>query len=268
MDTRIPTPIRDILRDYMDLLAHELPGLVTGLYLHGSIALDAFNEHQSDIDFIALLSRRATATDIETLRAVHKTLASKYSRWALEGSYLQWHELGQLEESVAPAPTHHDGKLDGDATFDVNSVTWWVLKYHGIALIGPQPQGLDFEVDWQLLISAMHENLNRYWASYTRKPKRIAWLLSNFGIEWTVLGVLRQYYSFVAHDIISKTGAGEYALTHLPTKWHRLIREALQIRNQLPATPHKSLYNSKVARAADAYNFLRYIIDYCNSLPQ
>ena len=266
MDTRIPTPIHDLLGEYMRLLAQELPGFVTGLYLHGSIALNAFTVHHSDIDFVALLSRRATATDIETLRMLHKTLATSYPRWALEGSYLQWHELGLQEENVTPAPIHHDGTLDGNGVFDVNSVTWWVLKHHGIALLGPQPQELDYAVDWQLLIAAMHENLNSYWASYTRNPKRIAWLLSDFGIEWTVLGVLRQYYSFVAHAITSKTGAGEYALAHLPAKWHRLIQEAIQIRNLPSGTPYKSLYESRVTRAADAYNFLRYIIGHCNSM--
>src|SRR5690606_30049075 len=92
-------------------------------------------------------------------------------------------------------------------------------------------------------------------------PKRIAWLFTNFGIEWTVLGVLRQYYTFVEQEITSKRGAGEYALAHLPSKWHRLIREAIQIREQA----HDSLYRSRAERAFEAYSFLRYIIRFCNA---
>jgi hypothetical protein len=109
----------------------------------------------------------------------------------------------------------------------------------------------------------MRQNLNSYWATFVRKPQRIAWLLTDFGVEWTILGTLRQYYSFVAHDITSKRGAGEYALNHLPAQWHRIVREAVRIRDGVPA----SLYSSRVVRAADAYNFLRFILDYCNSLP-
>ncbi len=264
MDTRIPTPILDLLSDYLNLLENELPGFVTGLYLHGSIALSAFNEDLSDIDFVGLLSRRASADDLDSLQIVHQTIATKYPRWPLEGSYLQWQELGELEESVLPAPVHHDGTLEPSGKFDVNSVTWWVLKHRGISLIGPQPQDLGIEVNWELLVTRMLENLNTYWADFTRNPRRIAWLLSDDGIQWTILGVLRQYYTFVEHDITSKAGAGEYARTHLPAKWHLLVREAIQIRQQIPS----SRYQSKIARAAEAYNFLRYIIDYCNSLPQ
>jgi hypothetical protein len=263
MDNRIPIVICELLNLYLTHLNHEVPGLVTGLYLHGSIALDAFDETQSDIDFLAFLSRRATAADVKSLRSIHQAIASPYPRWLLEGSYLQWGDLGELSENVAPSITHHENKLVEDDVFDINLVTWWVLKHHGIALIGLQPQDLPFEVDWNLLIARMKENLNTYWAAYAVRPRRIAWLLSDYGIEWIVLGVLRQYYTFVADDITSKSGAGTYALEHLPSKWHRLIREALHIRQGESV----SLYSSKILRAADGYHFLRYMIHYCNTLP-
>lgn len=264
MDKRIPPQLHTLLHDFQSLHTKELPGFMTGLYLHGSIALDAFNDAFSDIDFVAFTSRRATASDVESLAALHKTIAAKHPRWMLEGSYLQWHELGVMEDELLPGPTYHDGKLDPNGKFDINGVTWWVLKHRGIALLGPEPDELPLEVDWDLLITRMKENLNSYWASFIRKPQRIVWLLGEYGIQWTVLGVLRQYYTFVAHDITSKTGAGEYALSHLPSEWHRLIREAIRIRQQTPG----SLYNSKIGRAAEAYRFLRFVIHYCNSLPE
>lgn len=263
MDTRIPPAIRNLLNDYLALLDRQLPGLVTGLYLHGSSALDAFDENHSDIDFIAFLSRRATDDDAEQLRSIHQKIATKHPRWQLEGSYLQWSELGQLEATLTPSPVHHDNDFNARSKFDVNPVTWWLLKHRGIALIGPQPHELTLDVEWERLESWMRGNLNSYWISFIRKPQRIMWLYSDFGIEWTVLGVLRQYYTFVAHDITSKIGAGDYALQHLPQQWHRIIREAIRIRANSPGT----LYGSKLARAVDAYNFLRYIIRYCNTLP-
>jgi hypothetical protein len=263
MDTRVPVSIRELLQAYMRLLETQLPGFVTGLYLYGSIALEAFDENLSDIDFVAFLSRCATPSDLEQLAAIHQTIANHYPRWLLEGTYLQWPELGQLEGQIAPSPIHHDNKFEASGNFDINLVNWWVIKNRGIALIGPQVDELHLLVDWDLLISQMRENLNTYWASYVHKPRRIVWLLTDYGVQWTVLGVLRQYYTFVAHDITSKVGAGDYALSHLPDKWHRIIREAIRIRQQ--ETP--SFYTSKVRRAADNYNFLRYIIDSCNSLP-
>ena len=261
VDTRIPELIRPLLQAYMHLLETKLPGLVTGLYLHGSVALDAFNAAHSDIDFVALLNRRCSESDVESLEEIHCVIAASYPRWKLEGSYLQWQDLGQAERAIAPHPIYHDGELQQMGHFDVNWVTWWVLKNRGIALIGREPNELNFTVDWRHLITDMRQNLNTYWADFTTKPQRIVWLFSDYGIQWTVLGVLRQYYSFMEQDITSKTGAGEYALAHLPTGWHPLIREAIHLREQASG----SLYESRIIRALEAYNFLRYIIRLSNA---
>lgn len=79
---------------------------------------------------------------------------------------------------------------------DLNSVTWWILKNRGIALIGSDPKELAFTVDWDLLITRMVENLNTYWASWTKNPTKMAYLLTDNGIQWAVLGILRQFYTF------------------------------------------------------------------------
>lgn len=263
MDSRIPAQIEPLLHDFLSALATELPGYVTGFYLHGSIALNAFNEHLSDIDFIAFISRLSSERDLKALRTIHKQIAAKYPAWALEGSYLRWESLGQLEETIPPSPVHHDNKFEQAQKFDVNSVTWWVIKNHGIALIGPQPQELDLVVDWDVLVAKMKGNLNTYWAGFTKKPQHIAWLYSDYGVQWVVLGVLRQYYTFVARDITSKMGAGKYALSHMPCRWHRVIQEAIHIREQVP----NSLYSSKLVRAIDAYLFLHHVIRVSNQLP-
>jgi hypothetical protein len=40
---------------------------------------------------------------------------------------------------------------------------------------------------WKLA-GSLKQNLNGYWAGFTRKPSRMAWLLSDYGVQWTVLG--------------------------------------------------------------------------------
>ncbi|MBZ0302050.1 MAG: DUF4111 domain-containing protein [Anaerolineae bacterium] len=86
------------------------------------------------------------------------------------------------------------------------------------------------------------------------------WLGSDWGIQWAVLGVLRQFYSFREGAITSKVGAGDYALQHLPPTWHRLIQEALNIRTQ----SGQCLYRSRLLRMMEAVRFMRYIIQTCN----
>lgn len=262
MSVTVPDPIQPLLEMYVGLVEQTLPGFMEGLYLHGSIALGAFNQRFSDIDFITVGSRRCTDDDVEQLRVVHKKIASAYPQWELNGSYFQWSDLGKFEETVLPHSYHHDGVLYPSGHYEANPVTWWVLKQHGLALLGPHPRALDFAVDWDVLIAGMRQNLNTYWVTFTRHPRRMTWLFVDDGVQWAVLGVLRQFYTFREGDITSKTGAGEYALAHLPVRWHRLVREAIRLQEQ----GGPSLYASRVARAAEAVRFLRYIIQECNAL--
>lgn len=260
--TRIPPIIQPLLNEYLRLTEEKLPGLLTAFYLHGSVALDAFQEHLSDIDFIAVLSRPCTASDLESLANIHHTLAEKYPHWPLSGSYLQSADLGKLTDTMPKHPHYHDGVLYPEGHHDINAVTWWVLKNRGIALLGPEPSTLTYEVDWGKLIADMHQNINTYWASFTTSPTRIVWLWSDYGIQWTVLGVLRQWYTFKENTITSKAGAGAYALMHLPARWHRLIQEAINIREQKLG----SLYRFKLVRAIEAFRFLTEIIRLSNAL--
>jgi hypothetical protein len=261
MPAEIPRLIQPLLEAYLTRMAAELPGFMAACYLHGSVALGAFNPRLSDIDFITVVSRRCTDHDIQRLTAIHRELEQRYPRWPLQGSYFQWGDLGRFEDSIEPCPAYHDGSLHPAAHHDVNPVTWHVLKTRGVALAGPEPGALDFMVDWDRLIAGMHQNLNTYWRRFIRDPRRIAWLWGDYGIQWAVLGVLRQFYTFSEQDITSKTGAGHYALDHLPERWHRIIHESLNIRDQ----PGTSLYRFRVARAFDAFRFLTYVIRTCNT---
>lgn len=148
-------------------------------------------------------------------------------------------------------------------------MTWWVLKHHGIALLGPSPQTLSFTVSWDELVARMYENLNSYWLSWTRTPNRLAQLFTDYGIQWAVLGILRLWYAFrenaicfgsSACAIALKTQAGRYALAHLSNRWHLLIQEAINLRDN----PEHRLYKCRIHRGYDAVKFLHYMIRLCD----
>ena len=260
MDVRIPPSVRPVLDDYVRLMTTRLPGFLEGLYLHGSLALGAFEPPLSDIDFIAVGARRCTPADIACLRSIHTELQRAYPHCLLEGAYLCWEDLGRLE-AVPPHPYIHDGVLRPSGHHDINGVTWWVLSRRGIAVIGPAPNQLGIVVDWDALITAMRHNLQTYWANFAVAPERMVWLLSDYGVQWVVLGVLRQLYTFREHDITAKTDAGRYGLAHLPPRWHALIREALRIRAGAP----QSLYRTCLLRALEAHAFLNVILVSCRT---
>lgn len=89
----------------------------------------------------------------------------------------------------------------------------------------------------------------------------LALLLSDWGIQWAVLGVLRPFYTFRENDITSKEAAGQYALACLPVRWRPLVCEAISLREGSPALS----YRSRLSRAIDARRFLKYIIRECST---
>jgi hypothetical protein len=257
----LPHVVQAVIDDYVTRVQAELPGLMVGMYLHGSLALDAFTPEFSDIDFIAVTSRRCTDGDVEHLAAIHQAVERTHPQPALQGSYLQACDLGKFEDTIEPQPCYSDGVLRPSGHHDINAVTWWLLKNRGVVIVGTDPKELSFSVDWDRLTADMKINLNTYWVRFTHDPARIAWLLSDYGIQWTVLGVLRQYYTFTEKSITSKASAGEYALKHLPVKWHKLVQEALNIRNR----NHATLYRSRLGRGVEAFRFIKLVIRLCNT---
>jgi hypothetical protein len=260
MDQRIPEHIRPTLQGYISLVNHQVPGLMTAFYVEGSIALGGFNEHFSDIDFVTLLNRQPTPTEFATLRNIHRVIRKDYPQWKMSGSYLQSDDLGRCNDRV-DANSCYEGRLRLQGHFDWNSVAGWTLKHHGIAIIGPEPQALPVTIDWERLIKTMRENLNSYWAGWTRRPDALGALLLDRGLQWAVLGVLRQFYSFRENTITTKTKAGEYALTCVPSRWHPLIQDAIDIREGKKA----SAYQFRIVRMMEAVKFLKFIIQTCNA---
>ena len=264
MNAGIPEALQPLFEDYLLTIDQSLPGLLAAFYLEGSLALGAFNERWSDIDFVGVLSRHCTKQEVETLEAIHHRLQSAYPRWQWQGEYLCWEDWVQSGQGRTLSLTYHAGRIQPRTQLDLHtSVTSWTLKHHGLALRGPDPRHLALVVDWGVLLAQIQRNLNTYWASFATQPQRMAWLLTDYGIQWAVLGVLRPWYTLQERDIASKTQAVGYALTRLPHRWHRLIREALHIREQTKG----SFYPSRIGRAIEAVRFVRYVIHACNAKP-
>ena len=160
---RVPPSIRPGLAQYLDALAGRAPGLLSAFYLAGSIGLDAFDVRQSDVDFVAILDRRATAADLDILRAVHRDVARAYPGCKLEGGYMQAADLGRFPPEVAPYPGYHDGRLEPAAYHELSPVTWWLLKRHVVVVFGAHPAALPFSAGWDAVRRYMLANLNTYW---------------------------------------------------------------------------------------------------------
>lgn len=94
----LPIVVNDLLNEYIDLVNEYIPIQLEGLYLHGSLALDAFVEGSSDLDFIAVTHSGLTESELKKAKEIHWILADKYQFPEMDGVYLTQNDLGTLCE--------------------------------------------------------------------------------------------------------------------------------------------------------------------------
>ncbi len=256
---KIPNTVQKVLDLYIDKVNNDLPGLLEGLYLHGSIVIDAYQEGESDVDFVAVTSRELTKEDVSTLKNIHLNLAETCKNPQLDGIYVQASHL------TAEGYFYNEGTF-GKAVHDI-PVTWWLLKNKGITIMGPEASGLPSNVTTEDLTAYVRKNMNDYWATRLSTMEQKQDQLIHYPVkrieaemEWTVLGLLRQFYTLKEENIISKLAAGAYGLRELEPKWHGLIQEAINIRQR---NPERSFITNE-ERVNNTIHFAKALIQFCN----
>ncbi len=266
MKQQIPQLVTEVMNDYISLVNKRFPKLLEGVYIQGSIALDAYVEGSSDIDFVTVMSRRLLEVDIDVLSEIHREIANTYNSIEMDGVYIVWDDLGKLAIHENSYPVYNSGEIRIETY--INPITWWLLKTKGICIVGPERTSFTYETSPRDLTAYVNSNMNSYWANQTTSLESAFGEINKYSkeeidtaIEWSVLGLIRQYYTLKEHDIISKVDAGEYGLKHVPTEWHPIIKEAISIRKGVK----NNHYTSEEQRVKDTIGFSKYIISYCNT---
>lgn len=267
----IPVTVETVINEYINLLKAYFPGILEGVYIHGSIALNAYVEDSSDIDFITIINRRLSEEDFNSLTSIHAIIADKYKKPEMDGVYALYEDIGKLYlnsyDNEIQYAYFNSGQLMVGDYFNFNPITWWVFKEKGINIIGPEPKDFQMNISSQQLLAYVLGNMNSYWANLIQSMENSIIDYINLSIdqvdmeiEWTVLGLLRQYYTLKEKDIISKMDAGKYGLLNLPEEWHAIIKEAMDIRSGIKST----LFHSDEERIHSTIAFSKYIIEHCN----
>ncbi|QTD41862.1 nucleotidyltransferase domain-containing protein [Sporosarcina sp. Te-1] len=265
MDSRISVSVQNVLNDYLSLCQEYIPETVVGLYIHGSIALGAYQEGSSDIDFMTVVNRPLGEDEVQAISHIHREVKRKQNI-EMDGSYLVEEDVGRHWNDISECVYVNGGKAIR-SKHEMNPVTWWMMKNRGICVTGPDISSLPIEVDEKELTSYVLRNMNRYWAgriNTLKKYKRIAVFLPNRLIEqellWSVPGVLRQFYTLQERAITSKAEVCTYALDHVPERWHPIITEVISMRDGGGTGYGKA----KKQKIDDLLQLMVYIITYCN----
>lgn len=97
MDQRVPVQVQPVLTEYISRFHEQLPDTLGGLYLHGSIALNAYLDGVSDIDFIAIVNRPLNEAEIKIMAKIHQSLAGNDKAPGMDGCYLLWEDIGRKQ---------------------------------------------------------------------------------------------------------------------------------------------------------------------------
>ncbi len=262
----LPAIVQVTANTHIALLNRLLPGWLTGWVAMGSAALGCFDRRVSDLDFVAVVTRPPAATELAMLQKAHRQLNNRWLFRPLDGWYVP---EGSLAGEALPCLRFNDGKLREAGAFPIHGVDGWVLKHHGVALLGAGSEVLPFDPDWALVRQAMAENLATYWRGWANRcrnplsPRGLGLMLGPAALEWGVLGVSRILYSLREGGITGKEAAGRYALATVPERFHPVIQEALRRRDG--AIPPQIL--QPMLRHRAALEYIDYIIGTVGSEP-
>ena len=267
MSAKVTKGLHDIINEFIGVLDERFPDIIQGVYIYGSAVLGDFHFSKSDIDFIVLSDIEFTEEDVRIIEEIHSFMEKTQKRPNLNGIYITWDKIGKLQDEISPYPYTCDGKVDV-GYFECNGVTWFQLKNQAKCFRNTIKYVMDFNIDMDKLLWELIDNMNSYWKGILQKYKKYAVThgainsIINEDIEWSVLGVSRQYYTFKEKNVVCKAEAGIYAIDNVPYRFNKILQEALNIRRE----EGDSLYRSKVKRLKDTIDFMEYVIKECNDI--
>jgi hypothetical protein len=226
--------VEKVVKAYLDAVDSEAPGLIEGLYLTGSTALDEFRPNTSDIDFVAITAARSDAAMLAALARTHSRLRRFCRRPSIDGLYVTWDDLASHPAHAEGLPYSHEGCFHSSGSRG-DPVTWQTVARRGIPCRGPKPEALEISTDAGSLATWTLNNLDVYWRRLLVRAVSFPdpWSLTAFttyGAVWIVLGISRLHYTLATGEICSKEAAGRYAIQTFPEQWRRVLNESQRIR--------------------------------------
>ncbi|MDQ4053524.1 MAG: DUF4111 domain-containing protein [Actinomycetota bacterium] len=226
-----PAPVELVCRTFLDVVPD---GLVTGLYLRGGVGFGEWVPGQSDIDFVATLSHRPSADEVRLLRTTHPDMARLHPTIHFDGMHVLARDLARDPAECPDVPTVLGGYFEDEGRLDP-LIAWHELAWHGVTVAGPPLAELGVWTDRDRLLAFTLDNLDSYWRG---NAEALVAMPSEGAREepctWCVLGIARLHHLLVTGEMTTKSAAGRWGLTYYPERYHRVLREALRIRDGGP----------------------------------
>jgi predicted nucleotidyltransferase len=210
-----------MLEGFVTGLTELLEDNLVGAYLHGSLALGAFDPRQSDVDFLVATERVLTGDEVDRLGALHARLGER-----LDGSYLPRDVFRRFDSRrrMHPHVESRGGHLFVDHHGGETIIYRHVLREAGVVLAGPAPGELIDPVSAADLRWGVCDILENWWKPMLARPTES--FHEALYRAYAVVTMCRVRYTLETGAVVSKPAAAEWAVGRLDPGWSDLIARA------------------------------------------
>lgn len=228
----IPPPVQILLERIASGFQAVLAGNLVGIYVHGSLAMGCFNPVTSDVDFLAVVAQPLEIEVKQLLIRLTLELAADAPPKGLEFSAVT-REV--VQHVVYPTPYELHYSRDWHTAYinnEVDLVTphtdpdlaahFVITRLSGFVLVGQPVDRVFGEVPE-----------SAYWDSIRRDADDILKNIT-YNPPYSVLNLCRVLAYHREKRITSKLEGARWALDHVETRYHALIKQALDIYQATP----------------------------------
>ncbi|MFW5691812.1 MAG: aminoglycoside adenylyltransferase domain-containing protein [Chloroflexota bacterium] len=251
-----PEGVRGHVESFITMLEDVLADDLTGVYLHGSLAMGCFTPARSDIDLL-VVNRQTSSKD--QIRAITRYLLdhsgtpipfemsllneAELFPWRYPTPY-SFHygeahrlRLSRLIENPNWPCVDNAPRIDADLAAHIT-----VLRARGITLVGQEIEFTFPVVPRADYIDSIVRDITEARHALLKNP------------VYAILNMCRVYYYLVEHMISSKDEAGRWALTVLKPRFRPIIQAALACyRAELDMLPFDPIDLAHLAAYLDAH---------------
>jgi hypothetical protein len=250
-----PTPypeLNEVLQELVTSLQRELGDGLVGACLQGSFAVGDFDRH-SDVDFVVAVRDELSDDRVLALNAMHRRIYRLDCPWAqhLEGSYFPATVLRHYDQSAQPLWYLDHGSDTLVRSDHCNTiVVRWVVREHGVGLIGPSPATLVEPIPVSALRHEVQATIHDWGQQILDRPEPYR---NRFYQAFIVLNYCRMLHDLVRGRPGSKRAGALWAKATLDPVWTALIDRAWDGR------PDPALSVRQPADPADFASTLKFI---------
>jgi hypothetical protein len=228
-----PEPILHLLSEFVRVFRELLSERLTGVYLHGSLAMGCFNPVSSDVDLLVVVREPLGLADKESMGQVLLRLSEMAPANGMEMSVITVQSLRDFHHPC-PYELHFSeyNKADyaaGRVDFNSEKVDpdlaahLTVTRARGVCLYGAPVETVFPPIPVPAYLDSIAGDADWSYTNILRGPDEGTCRVPVYG----VLNFCRVLAYVEVGVITSKAEGGQWGLEHTPLEYHPVIAEAL-----------------------------------------